>query len=156
MNKNQPQIFFKTVRENYRSLYAHGMLARTYKVGSRYKFPKNLPAHVFTTESRTFSGFLDSDAVYKNRAEAGGGNRVMICYGVVEEKRVPCFSIGNETWNFGDYIPMETRLTSSNFVVIGEIKLPASYNGVRPPENKLTYGKGVTGIAGLSKFVKKA
>ncbi len=125
-------MFFKTVRSDGTSVYAHGKLARKYEVGKRYRFPEQCPAHVFTFPGTTK---LDSDMIYNCRAEEQGGNRVLICYGELEERCVPCFDIYSSWWNFSmEDVPMERRHCSTDFVVIGEIALPESYNGIPPAE----------------------
>ena len=132
------QMFFKTVRSDGRSLFAHGSLSRIYEVGKRYKFPKKLPAHVFTLKELGLNDF-DSDRVYNYRLESGRGNRVLICYGFVKEEQVPCFDVFG-SWNFdAPYIPTARRSTSYDFMVIGEVALSKSHGGKRPDESTTTF-----------------
>jgi hypothetical protein len=132
------QIFFKTVRENYRSIYARGPLVRTYTVGKRYKFPKSRPAHVFT-HWENFKHWQDiADEIYGSRKESLGGNRVMVCYGEVISREVPCFDISDSNWDFTTAkAHLDTKDTCRDFIVIDEIPLPEYFNGVRPSENSL-------------------
>ena len=136
------QIFFKTVRENYTSVYARGPLCREYQIGKRYVFPAHLPAHVFIDIDDNYDSsdinVFSPDDVYNIRSESSGGNRVLICLGEVIKKKVLCFDITFPIWDFnvsymGDYY--EIRHTCYDFLVVGEIPLPDSYQGVRPKEN---------------------
>jgi len=143
------QIFFKTVREDYSSVYARGKLSKTYKIGEHYTFPEVLPAHVFPYCKGISQGGagIDFDFVYNSRKEVAAGNRVLICYGEVVRREVPCFDICDDSWNLnkifsGNFYDKEQRETSVDFDVIGEIALPRGYYGKRP----LEYPKGTERI----------
>jgi len=131
-------MFFKTVRHDGKSIYARGPLCRTYEIGKRYRFPKSRPAHVFLGDMNP-DGSFNFDQTYTCRAESSGGNRVLICYGEVKRQMVPCFDIYSDVWDFTNYVSIDDRMehknTCADFVVIGEIPLPAFMNGVRPNEN---------------------
>jgi hypothetical protein len=129
IDENKPRMFFKTVRSDYTSLFARGKLRRKYIIGKRYKFPADKPAHCFLSDDSS----VDSVEIYEGRGECFAGNRVLICFGVVETREVPCFEI-EEIWDFRNHIPMEEKVVSKNFIVIGEIGLPKYYKGVRPKE----------------------
>jgi hypothetical protein len=134
---NMKQMFFKTVTEKYTSLYARGSLARTYKVGKRYRFSQSRPAHVFMGEFND-DGSLNAEDTYSYRSEENGGNRVLICFGEVIKRFVPCFDIRQEIWDYSDnatYISKAEKFTCADFVVIGELPLPELYCGIRPEEN---------------------
>ncbi len=149
-------MFFKTVRENGDSVYARGALNRNYKVGERYKFPKEFPAHVFlpnvgnvgianfnTEDSQIQSAMpIDFADEYFGRAERCGGNRLLICYGEVENRAVPTFGIYNDVWDTGNTDGcLETKNVSTDFVVIGEVK--------RPDDATLTEGNGSSKSLGV-------
>lgn len=129
------QIFYKTVRSDYGSVWARGPLSRKYFVGHRYKFPKSRPTHVFTAYEVGANPNIPSE-IYDRRKEYYGGNRVLVCYGEVIEQKVPCFDINSSCWDFrGAWVPMCDRETCRDFLVIDEIPLPEFYHGVRPEED---------------------
>lgn len=125
------QIFFKTVNDDYTSVWAIGRFKKTYKVGKRYVFPKEHSAFVYglssgqktikpnSSEKFPEQSLLDHDLIYGERAESSG-NRVIICYGEVVSRAVKICTIG-EDWNFSkaEYC---LRWTCSDFIVIGEIE----------------------------------
>jgi hypothetical protein len=141
------QIFFKTVQNDYTSVFAIGKYKRKYKVNERYTFDEGTPAHVFglnddgmytppnSEEKKLPIQNIHHDLIYSKRAERGAGNRVLICYGEVETKRVPVCNI-DENWNFSR-ASYKWRYTSSDFTVIGEIQpkrrdsIPLRRNGYR-------------------------
>ena len=126
------QIFYKTVRSDYTSLYARGALRRKYVIGKRYRFHPDRPAHVFT-----LNGSNDLDYIYNRRVEKAAGNRVLICCGEVVPKEVPVFGICDKVWDFNLTInPLDycTKDTCNDFFVVGEVPLPSGYNGNRPSE----------------------
>lgn len=158
------QMFFKSVRSDYSSLYARNGLSRIYTVGSHHKFSAKLPAHVFTLEEsnrsvRGVEGTLNSDLAYDYRAEGKTGNRVVICYGLLKKREVPCLCVSDSEWNFTEKdMSTETKWTSTEFTVIGEIALPQTYFGVRPveiPYNLHLKQKNINKISGLDKFLGK-
>ncbi len=129
------QIFFKTVRNDYTSVWAIGKYSRRYEIGKRYTFDPELPAHVFGLNScgeyfTPYSGSkfieqnIDHQQVYEQRAE-NSGSRVLICYGEVKLKQIPVCDIGQD-WDFSDEwnTSPKWRFTSSDFVVVGEIDPP--------------------------------
>jgi len=127
------QIFFKTVRRDGKSVLATGVLEKTYEIGKRYTFSKDLPAH----------GFKDHNndswyKIYLNRKEDVRGSRVLICWGKCKCKTIRVFSF----WNYeGKKVRLstilkeltqfcspccenKTVLVSEDFEVIGEIFVP--------------------------------
>jgi len=132
------QVFFKTVRSDGSSLWAHPPLKKTYVIGQRYQFDKRLPARVFGDHFIQADGTFDPERVYNDRAESGGGNRVFVCRGNFFKLLVPVLDIG-DLWTFSHtehYLAEQS--CSSDFVVIGEIPLPAFYKGIRPAETPLS------------------
>ena len=131
------QVFFKTVTEDYKSLYARGDLSCTYQIGKRYLFHPDFPAHVFERRDVDWNDVESCESLYLGREEYTGGNRVLICRGLAEEKIVPCFPIYKANWNFDDISKEDFRtvLTSTDFTVTGELALPRFYGGIRPPES---------------------
>jgi hypothetical protein len=133
---NMKQMFFKTVKSNGRSVFARGSLCRTYKVGKRYRFRKEFPAHVFSGILNR-DGSLNGEYTYDERPELIRGNRVLICYGEVVKKQVPCLDVSLDCWdlsgNSDNWVTRE-RETCADFVVIGELALPIRYCGIRPVE----------------------
>lgn len=111
------RIFFKSVKSDGTSLYAKGRFKKTYKVGKSYRFSKQFPAFVFTAPNDE----INSEIVYGSRPEASSGNRVMICYGELEEREVPRFEIDGD-WRLNlAQDNLEFHQVSTNFVIIGEI-----------------------------------
>ncbi len=131
------EIFFKTVREDYTSVYARGILKKKYEVNKHYKFSPDLPAYVFCYEKVDLSNRQQRNKIYNNRYEKRGGNRVLVCCGELKIRRVPCFDIYDKEWNFQNTknIQHTSCFTSTDFLVIDELDLPEEYNGIRPPEN---------------------
>lgn len=143
------QIFFKTVRYNRTSVWAIGSFCRTYKIGQRYTFHKDYPAHVFgfTKDGRGLYGGLyenlldenlvfpeqsleDHNFIYGHRTEQMG-NRVLIGYGEVRSQIVPICNV-EEPWDFKRVRRLQ-RFVSDDFVIVGEIKpdkrdLPIFFN----------------------------
>lgn len=120
------QIFFKTVRSDYTSTCATGILERKYQVGKRYRFHKDRPAYCFLheDESLVFN--------YMRRKEDDKGNRVLICYGNLEEKEIPVvqywYDHVNKKIRLKDLFNLNnsvffypTHFVSTDFTVIGEI-----------------------------------
>lgn len=127
-------MFFKTVKSDGKSVWARGPLCRTYVVGKRYRFRKEFPAHVFSGTFKT-DGSLNVEETYLGRMEASRGNRVLICYGEVVEKTVPCIDVSSACWDLLGFIyETANRETCADFVVIGELPLPSWCLGVRPRE----------------------
>jgi hypothetical protein len=136
-------LFFKTVRNNYTSVWAAGPFKKTYNIGQRYQFDRNHPAHVFLVNHEG-SRLVPTDfynasprkaelwkqeaafpaellnTVYFLRAEVSG-SRVLICFGEVELVAVPVMGVRSEVWDFGYDRFQEPRFVSCDFVVIGEI-----------------------------------
>ena len=130
------QIFFKTVRTDGKSVLATGVLEKTYEIGKRYTFSKDLPAH-------GFKGHADESwhKIYSNRKEDSMGNRVLICWGECERKTIKIFSfwkyegkrirlstVLKELFEFSSSCCVrETILVSEDFEVIGEIFVPMDW-----------------------------
>ncbi len=130
------QIFFKTVRSDYSSVWAIGKYRKIYEIGKRYTFDPRTPAHIFGVRPCSLGRTdyklrvyepdcqweeqeINHDHIYNHRAEPDG-SRVIICYGEVRKDRVPVCFIDNH-WNF-EQAPFQWRFVSDDFTVIGEIK----------------------------------
>lgn len=111
-------IFYKAVRADYTSVHAPPGLRCTYRVGKTYHFHPALPAHVFNASN-------DKEAWF-GRPESNVAARVLICEGITEEKMVPCV-LRNENWE-KSFLEYETKLVSTDFKVIGEVKRPKDVN----------------------------
>ena len=146
--KQENQVFFKTVRPDGSSVWAPKGLSQIYEIGKTYKFPYELPAHVFVLPDMAIADVWDF------RAEAGGGNRVLICYGNLETRRVPCLSVSYYAiWNFKkDVYKYVTRECSTEFTVIGEIFPPVVYEIVEKDPIKII---DFSSIEDLAKDVAK-
>lgn len=131
------QVFFKTVTEDYKSLYARGDLSCTYQIGKRYLFHPDFPAHVFMRKNFDLNNVESCENLYLGREEYTGGNRVLVCYGELKIRSVPCFYIYESTWDFNNITATAKHsiFTSTDFTVTGELALPRFYGGIRPPES---------------------
>ena len=115
------QVFIKTVRSDGRSIYARGPLARTYEIGKRYTFPRQLPAHVggrLADERNLFEA-------YRYRPEYPAGSRALLCFGVCQRREVPVIPVDEAVWAQDDFgWHRASRKTCTDFEVIGEIFMP--------------------------------
>lgn len=124
------QIFFKTVREDYRSVYAAGRYSCKYQIGKRHQFHPKAPSFVFglngSARAIVFPPIknmplqtINHDLVYSRRA-VSLGNRVLICFGEVEARYVDICRI-EKNWNFNQTY-MDYQYVSCDFTIIGEIE----------------------------------
>ncbi len=130
------QIFFKTVKEDYTSLYARGILKRKYEVNKRYRFPEDLPAHGFSNGNIDLSDPLQRNLVYRHRYERDLGNRVLVCYGEAQTRDLFICDVCADIWDLNNptnMLPVR-NLTSTDFIVIDELELPEECKGKRPSE----------------------
>jgi hypothetical protein len=124
------QILFKTVRSDGSSLHAPKGLGRKYEIGKGYRCRPG--AHFAEWGPKALQA-LGISEIYYQRPESSAGNRVLICLGHATHESVPIFpfwdwSYGHDkTFNKKDVLagPLETRLVSTSFTVIGEIFVPS-------------------------------
>jgi len=121
--------------------------------GSRRGFQGRRWCYVFEADGIDFNKPEDREKVYLNRIEHLAGSRVMVCYGELKMRDIPFIDICARTWDFRNkqdisYLP---TLTSTDFLVIDELELPAKYNGIRPTE----YDRPKDETVILTPFLKK-
>lgn len=134
---NEKQLFFKTVRSNGDSVWACKGLKRNYKIGQRYTFPSELPAHVFASKRK--NALRD---IYDSRCESSGGNRVLICWGKLDYEYIPCIDIHEKKWDREKLIHKSLKECSDDFEVVGEIFVPNAYKSSETkPKNSVWEGE---------------
>ena len=141
-------IFFKSVRKDGSSLYAIGKYKKKYKLGQTYTFNEKTPAHVFVVCKNIEYGiyvrayahhdrkyfdfndipFHDQQLIYNNRAEDSVAEKVLVCYGDLNIRKVHICDI-DENWDFNNAVTCKSRnqFTSTEFTVIGQIVPTTAY-----------------------------